>query len=378
MIIKKDCELYSGSRPCPPNKLHGASCQSCRFYARKRSCGLLVIKLGASGDVLRTTALLPELRKKAGPQADICWLTSAPCLPLLEGNPFLDETLNSDDPKTLENLLFLKWQAVYCLDNSAEAASFCAVSKADKKYGFSLSRSGEIDALDSNAARWLELACFDQLKKKNKLSYQEIMRSVCGLRGKIERPILASRAAELARALQRLERCGAKKIIGVNTGSGSRWPKKMLAPKDTAKLCKELLASDENCAVALLGGPLERSAHRHITSAVKNKRLLDTGNDNSLAQFAALVACCDVLVCGDTLALHTATAVGTPAVALFGPTSANEIYGYDGLVLKLTARLNCLCCYGDCSKKRHCMNSLPLATILQAVKKQLAFKRNGR
>jgi len=377
MIIKKDCALYAGSRPCTPNKLHGATCPACRFHTRDFGPAVLIIKLDAAGDVLRSTALLAGLRKKAGAKARICWLAASDSLPLLARNHYLDETLDAGKPEILRELLTRKWRSVYCLDNSPEAAAYCALARSGEKHGFSLSKSGALEALDPKAAYWLELACFDQMKKKNRLSYQEIMRRICGV-GKISRPVFAVPAAELSGARKLLKKAGAERIIGVNTGSGSRWPKKMLAPQDTIKLCRQMLESDPKCAVALLGGPLERKTHRAIAAALKSRRVIDTGNNNSFARFAALVRSCDAIVCGDTLALHTATAVGTPAVALFGPTSIHEIHDYDGLVLKLAPKLSCLCCYGNCAKKRHCMNSLPLATIIQAVKTQLVFKRNWR
>ncbi|PIU40254.1 MAG: glycosyl transferase, partial [Candidatus Omnitrophica bacterium CG07_land_8_20_14_0_80_50_8] len=49
---------------------------------------ILIIKLGAMGDVLRTTPLLPALRKKY-PGSKITWLVEARCRGVLEKNPFI-------------------------------------------------------------------------------------------------------------------------------------------------------------------------------------------------------------------------------------------------------------------------------------------------
>jgi len=53
--------------------------------------------------------------------------------------------------------------------------------------------------------------------------------------------------------------------------------------------------------------------------------LVDTGCDNGLLEFAALVDRLDVLITSDSLALHMANARTVPVLAFFAPTSAAEI-----------------------------------------------------
>lgn len=376
MRLKPDCRHYLGWRPCAPAKQSGARCQDCASYER-RGKSILIIKLGAAGDVLRTTFLLPALSRKAGRGANITWLAAKASLPVLQ-NPFISCKLDADSPASAAVLLARTWDGVYCLENSSEAAAFCAAAKARKKYGFTLSSGGAITPLGSAAALWLELACDDTLKKNNSLSYQEIMLKICGLGGKITPPIFTPSAPALERARAILGRKPGQTLVGLNTGAGSRWPKKMLSARDSADLCRRILASDKKISIILLGGPEQSRPHALIKSLVKNKRLISAGTDNSFDVFAALISLCDAVICGDTLALHSAAAAGTPCVALFGPTSKNEIYDYDGMVEKLDAGLDCLCCYGDCGKTRHCMNALRGEEILSALKKQLAFKNKGR
>jgi len=79
----------------------------------------------------------------------------------------------------------------------------------------------------------------------------------------------------------------------------------------------------------------------------------------SIADFVATLMQAHVLLCGDTLALHVATAIGLPTVGVFGPTSQSEIADFDGLVDKVWApSLDCLGCYGDCDKPVNCMTAL--------------------
>ena len=86
----------------------------------------------------------------------------------------------------------------------------------------------------------------------------------------------------------------------------------------------------------------------------------------------ALLGEADVLLCGDTLALHIASAIGLPTVAVFGPTSQAEIADFDGLISKTwTDRLDCLCCYGDCDKTANCMSLLDPVQLAEMVAAQL-------
>src|SRR5262245_47376110 len=89
--IAFDCREFVGDRPCGPHKRTGVLCK-CDHYVPVQE-RLLIIKLDAMGDVLRTTALLPALAA-AHPQASISWITRPESRPLLERNPFVHEIID--------------------------------------------------------------------------------------------------------------------------------------------------------------------------------------------------------------------------------------------------------------------------------------------
>lgn len=74
--LRVDCRHFRGHVPCRPHKLHGVHCSSCGHYEPTRE-RILIIKLGAIGDVIRTTPLLHPLKKQF-PQARISWITHTP------------------------------------------------------------------------------------------------------------------------------------------------------------------------------------------------------------------------------------------------------------------------------------------------------------
>jgi len=121
--------------------------------------------------------------------------------------------------------------------------------------------------------------------------------------------------------------------------------------------------------VLLFGGPEEKETNRRILSQAKGN-VVDTGCSNSTREFAALLNLCDVVVTGDSLAMHIALALGRRVVVLFGPTSAAEIDVYDR-GQKVMAEMDCLCCYRQsCDRSPNCMESLSVDTVFHAVEEE--------
>src|SRR3954469_17379214 len=70
--VATDCRFFLGDRPCVWHKKEGALC-TCDRYERIEE-QILIVKLDAMGDVLRSTALLPPIAA-AHPHAAITWIT---------------------------------------------------------------------------------------------------------------------------------------------------------------------------------------------------------------------------------------------------------------------------------------------------------------
>ena len=86
----------------------------------------------------------------------------------------------------------------------------------------------------------------------------------------------------------------------------------------------------------------------------------------------------DLIVTGDTMALHAALALGKKVVGLFGPTSAAEIEMY-GRGIKLTGTVDCLCCYQvSCARNPACMDTISPEMVLRAIKKLLTKEYPNR
>ena len=324
--------------------------------------------------------LTPGLRARHD-KPYLVWITKAESVPLLNCNPDVDDVWTYD-LSALARLQVERWDAIYNFSNDATSAALASMAQLNdgqqaSRVGFVLSAGGTLEATNEAAGEWLEMAAFDRLKKNNTASYQEIMFRIAGLEGAIPPPRLSLPDDVRTRARKKLPagsdgRLG-NRIIGINTGAGSRWPRKMLAREDIVSLLKGLRAKFPDDDLLLLGGINEQAKNRAVMNELEAvPRVYCLDGDQSLLEFAAIVESCSLLICGDTLSLHLATALNTPCVALFGPTSEAEIYSYGGLVAKISSsEMDCLCCYSDCDKRRDCMNSIAHNEIIESAALQL-------
>lgn len=215
------------------------------------------------------------------------------------------------------------------------------------------------------------MGVFDDLKRQGTKTYQDLMLEIVGLAGSPHRYVLELTEDERARGRLHLQRLGidfTRPIIGLNTGAGRRWELKQWREEGYLDLV-ERLARKRRAQFVLLGGPEERERHKRLLSRSRVP-LIDSGCDNAVRHFAALIAACNLVVTGDTLAMHLSLALGRRTIVLFGPTSAAEIEMYD-LGEKVVPRMDCLACYkATCDFVPNCMDSITTDMVEAAVERQ--------
>jgi heptosyltransferase-2 len=370
--IAFDCKFFRGDRPCIWHKQTGVLC-TCEKYDRVEE-RLLIIKLDAMGDVLRSTALLPPLAE-VHPHAAITWLTRPESVALLQRNPYIAEVLPLGAEATV-HLQARQFDRVINLDASKISAALAAVAQAPRKDGFLLDPRGWVQPTNDAARSWLEAGVFDDIKRAGTRTYQDRMAEILGLGGRAHRYVFELSADEIEDGRQHLNRAGVdlkRPLIGLNTGAGGRWPLKQWREDGYVEFITRL-GRDRDLQFLLLGGPAERERNERLKAA-SPVTLLDSGCDNEVRHFAAIVSHCDVVVTGDTLAMHLSLALDRRTVVLFGPTSAPEIELY-GLGEKVVPDMTCLSCYKtSCDFVPNCMDLISTDMVEGAVVRQLAIAR---
>jgi len=367
MTVRPDCRFYNGYKPCGKRE----DCRDCPHYV-PWSKQVLIVKLAATGDVVRTTAILPGL-KKHYPACCITWITDEAALPLLRPIPLINRlyAFNADG---LYAVGATEYDLLLNFEKEPKALGLVRAVEARVRKGFAPSASGTPVAADEDAEYALRLGLSDELKfRRNTKSYVEIIYDMAGLPYEGEEYVL-----ELSEPAKRFAAKFAKKhglakyrfVIGLNTGCGTVFATKRWTVEGFAELIEDL-SRETGVRLLLLGGPLERDFNRKIAKAV-GRKVLDTGCNNSLDEFLAIIECCDLVVSADSLAMHLAIGRRKQVVALFGPTCAQEVDLF-GRGEKIVTNFPCAPCYrSECDKSPTCMEALRAETVAAAVRRRLA------
>ena len=111
--LYSDCINFPLDRPCKYQKENNAVCNTCKKYVsinkRTKQTKILIVKLGAMGDVLRTTFILEGLRQKYK-NSTIDWLVDKKNVDVLVGNKYIDIIIPNDN-KIFEFLSILPLQS---------------------------------------------------------------------------------------------------------------------------------------------------------------------------------------------------------------------------------------------------------------------------
>lgn len=172
--VKFDCLHFKGHIPCEPNKLHGAICGNCSHY-RPIEKRILIIKLGAMGDVIRTTPLAKRY-KRIYPNCHITWITLTPAI-LPSGK--IDDVYDYNET-SLFVLQHLQFDIAINLDKEKEACLLLKQVHAAEKYGF-IWDNNRIAPATPQAEHKLMTGFFDQLSQQNTKSYLEEIFEICHL-----------------------------------------------------------------------------------------------------------------------------------------------------------------------------------------------------
>jgi ADP-heptose:LPS heptosyltransferase len=355
--LKFDCIYFRGHIPCKPNKLRNKICTSCDEYVRI-SKRILIIKLGAIGDVIRTTPLVVKYRELY-PNCHITWLTHSPdVVPSSHVN-----TIYKFDFASVYAIQNMTFDIAINLDKEPEACCLLKDVKAAEKYGF-IWQDHHIDVATSEAEHKLITGLFDNISKENKKHYLDEIFEICHQEFQDE-PYLLDIDPSLTEKWKILKvNSSGKPVIGLNTGCGKRWTTRLWPNEYWLQLIKELKA---DYYPVLLGGEAEDENNRKLESL---SGAFYPGHF-SLQEFMALTSNCDLVVSQVSMMMHIVTALKIPLVLMNNIFNKNEFYLYNqGIIVEPST--GCDCYYGNtCKRAKSCMHDISVEAIMTSITKLL-------
>jgi len=353
--VKYDCRHFRGHIPCAPNKLRGKVCNTCDEY-EKVTKNILIVKLGAIGDVIRTTPLVTAFRKKH-PGCRITWVTNTPeVLP-----PDLVDDARRPDALGLYPVRREKFDVAINLDKDREACMILADVRSAKKFGFTW-KEGHIWPATPAAGDKLLTGLFDRLSQENRLNYLQEIFAICGMKFNGEEYLIRRDPAAEERWKKRAESYGGgKPIVGLNTGCGRRWTTRLWPEEYWIALIERLKTA--GYFPLLMGGRDEDE----LNSSYSEKTGAWYPGHFSLAEFISLSACTDIVVTQVSMMMHIAIALRKPLVLMnniFNPHEF-ELYGR-GVIVGPDS--GCDCYYGSsCTRERRCMLDLGVDRVFNDI-----------
>ena len=247
---------------------------------------VLIIKRGASGDVIRTTVLRHFLR------CEIDWLTSDMNEQLIRGI----EGVRPVSWSNREEIFGTEYSLAINLEDDTESAAILESVKCRDRYGAYRSADGEMTYTES-ASPWFDLGMIsrygiqkaNELKLQNRQTFQHLVCLGLGFAFEDEKYHLPEAPASSLAG-----------DVAISMEAGKVWPMKNWAFYDRLM---ERLISDGYRVNSL---PLRSTMLEHMAD-IRNHRLL---------------------ISGDSLPMHFALGSGIHCITLFICTSPWEIHGY--------------------------------------------------
>jgi len=336
---------------------------------------VLVIKLRYIGDVLLATPTIRAI-KAARPDIRVTMMVNRGTEDVLSGNPDLDEIMVLDkgslaaQSRLIAGLRARQFDTVIDLTDGDRSAFLTRISGAPVRIGF------------NDEHRW------------RGRYYTEVVQPVPGVRHRIDRdletvklmsiqagskdPQLWLTPEEKNSADQLLDQLGVQRSQPiVILQPGARYWFKAWPSERFAELADRLM-SQYGCQVLIGGSDQDIDLAKQIQQMTKSKLIIMAGR-TTIKQFAAIAKKSALFVGSDSGAMHIASAVGTPVVALFGPSNPREWAPRGGPVEVLYKEIDCRSCFHPtCTKgEENCMRLISVEEVTSAVGRLMKNARIG-
>lgn len=345
---------------------------------------ILVVKMSALGDVIQAMAILRPL-KMGFPDARITWLVEESFAPIVQCNSYVDRIMAWPRGALTEEIFkgrqgkearrrireFVQrlredfYYMAIDLQGLMKSGIWMAVARAKRKVGFSqpkekLSKLFLKEKLrgiekDSHAVdRYVKMVELLGCPKCNEVDFGlEKVRS------------LTPKASNF---LQKRGATGKAPFVVISPGA--RWETKRWENDFFAKLADQIRL-EAGFEVVFVGAVGDSPTVRDIREKMRT-RALDLTGETDLPLLASIMALAQAVVSTDSGPMHLAAAMGTPVIALFGPTAPWRTGPYGEIHEVVRSGVECSPCFRRVCTSRKCMRTISVGEVMEALERILA------
>ncbi len=356
---------------------------------------ILIIRVDLIGDLVMSLTAVHAL-KRTYPEVEIDLLAVPSSAKVVASDPDIAQIITYDPniwrrPKALLQWrnwrdLFALWQRLHARHYDLAinlfgswASALTLLSGAQRRLGFSHENYPGFLTDTVTGQHW------DANDHKHEVDYCLELAQAAGAtitpEDRIPHLAVDPQAEQQVEQLLRQEGVQADKLliachVSSNNGQAKRWPVPYWAT-----LIDRLIRKD-GIQVVLTGAPDDIPLILEITRRMHEQPTNLAGKTN-LTQLAALYKRADLLVTGDSGPMHIAAAVGTPLIAIHGPTDPALSGPVSPTATVLRSTIWCSPCYNakgpaDCRfHTTQCMKDVTPAQVYEVVREKL-MKRDGR
>lgn len=338
---------------------------------------ILIIKIGALGDCILVTPSVRAVREKF-PKATIRLLTGLEQREVFMNSPYIDELIVCDfkrRDKGVRGLLRVgkklrnaNFDVVVDLQNNKKSHLLSFLSYAPRRFGYD---NGKLGFLLNRKIKETHVAT-------DPIEHQSKVLGLLGIYNIGKRIELWPTKEDRAWADNFLSSHwvkGSTKLVALNIDSSPKWVTKLWPIEYFTEVFNKL-AKNFGIRAVLIGREKNSPRIEGFLKHAKCKPILAMGKTN-ISRLASLVKKCDLLLSSDSAPIHVACAMGTPFIALFGPTDPKRHLASSKNAIVFNKNLKCSPCYSShCNEGYACMLSIKPEEVYEATLKLLGIKRN--
>lgn len=332
----------------------------------KKRPRILIVLMGSIGDVVRGLSVVDRLRAWE-PDSHIAWLVEPACQSIVSMHPRIDQVIVFNRKKWVSGFLALRRELVSApfdivldMQRHFKSGLFSLMTGASRRIGFPRANSKE--------GNWLFNTDYVEERGEDspKIDVYQLFADKLGAPAKssLTFGLEGLNASILSVSIK-------EKTSGPYFGLvlGSSWDSKDWPVAGYQQLILRILSEFKMTLIVLLGDSSKSEMGKRLEELVHNPRIVNLAGATSLKEMMAIIAGARICVGPDSGPAHIAGALGTPYVALFGPTPAarNAPYGSEHLALR--ASVAC----APCSRRvcpglgKVCMRLISAEAVFSAV-----------